>query len=326
MVKSRANVQVRIQHAERAFHLNINSLLELGQTCYIASLAASTNEPYKLQGGRKPTGGNAMGDSCIKSAYKTLGLSAPAGLRLINLIRRSENIEEFYGKLESVNPTLDKDFESEDTSNSLEKRQGSCRENTVLFGRGTTELGSLGSTVGPALSSGLGGAGWSVQGISYSADLSGIYCLGMTGGLKCVQQINALAARCPKTNIVLSGYSQGAMVARICAAWAGDAAKKQIKVIFTQTVSLQYAEANISRVSLFSETHLMVLTSREFLKARLKLGAILATESAKGHSKLVLPIWLTLALPLLKQYHGLKTLSRPEGSSHNYIVAYSRIT
>jgi len=170
-----------------------------------------------------------MGDSCIKSAYKTLGLPAPAGLRLINLIRRSENIEEFYGKLESVNPTLDEDFESEDTSNSLEKRQGSCRENTVLFGRGTTEIGSLGSTVGPALSSGLGGAGWSVQGISYSADLSGIYCLGMTGGLKCVQQINALAARCPKTNIVLSGYSQGAMVARICAAWAGDAAKKQIK-------------------------------------------------------------------------------------------------
>jgi len=33
----------------------------------------------------------------------------------------------------------------------------------------------------------------------------------------------------PQYNIVLSGYSQGAMVARICAAWAGEAAKKQIK-------------------------------------------------------------------------------------------------
>src|ERR1700760_4436013 len=179
MVKSRANVQVRIQHAKGAFHLNINSLLELGQTCYIASLAASTNEPYKLQGGRKPTGGNAIGDSCIKSAYKTLGLPAPAGLRLINLIRRSENIEEFYSKLEGINPTVGMDFDGSDAENPLQKRQGRCTDNTVLFGRGTTEIGALGSTVGPALSTGLSGSGWSVHGISYSADLSGIYCLGM---------------------------------------------------------------------------------------------------------------------------------------------------
>jgi len=203
-----------------------------GQTCYIASLAASTTEPYKLQGGKKPTGGNAIGDSCIKSAYKTLGLPAPAGLRLINLIRRSENIEEFYSKLESINPTVGMIFDGSDgsdASNALEKRQSRCTENTVLFGRGTTEPGTMGTTVGPALSTGLSGSSWSVHGISYSADLSGIYCLGMSGGLKCVQQINALATRCPKTNIVLSGYSQGAMVARICAAWAGEAAKKQIK-------------------------------------------------------------------------------------------------
>jgi hypothetical protein len=139
--------------------------------------------------------------------------------------------KEFYKRQAAASPNLEEDLKAAESSDPLEKRQaGRCSENTLLFGRGTTEIGVMGTTVGPALQSGLSGSGWTVQGISYSADLSGIYCLGMSGGLKCVEQINALASRCPKTNIVLSGYSQGAMVARICAAWAGEAAKKQIKV------------------------------------------------------------------------------------------------
>jgi len=105
---------------------------------------------------------------------------------------------------------------------------GGCAANTLLFGRGTTEVGVMGSTVGPALSAKMG-AGWKVEGINYDASLTGIYCIGMAGGVKCIDQINKLADRCPKTNIVLSGYSQGAMVARICAAWAGPKAKPLIK-------------------------------------------------------------------------------------------------
>lgn len=89
------------------------------------------------------------------------------------------------------------------------------------------ESGTMGSTVGPMLSSALGRE-WYVEGVSYTADLAGINCIGLPGGINCVKQINALAAKCPSTKIVLSGYSQGAMVGRICAAFAGDAAKKQI--------------------------------------------------------------------------------------------------
>ena len=85
----------------------------------------------------------------------------------------------------------------------------------------------MGSTVGPLLSSALG-KDWYVEGISYTADLAGINCIGLPGGINCLKQLNALSAKCPNTKIVLSGYSQGAMVGRICAAFAGDAAKKQI--------------------------------------------------------------------------------------------------
>ena len=174
-----------------------------------------------------------MGDACIKNAYKKLGLSAPAGLRLVDIMSSNgdftNDLKALYTEFLNSQP-----IRIRQAAASLERRQGACTENTVLFGRGTTEIGSLGTTVGPALSSGLSRArGWSVHGIDYSADLSGIYCLGMTGGLKCVDQINKLVQRCPNTNIVLSGYSQGAMVARICAAWAGDAAKKRIKVSST---------------------------------------------------------------------------------------------
>jgi len=200
-----------------------------GQTCYIAALGASTSEPYKLRNGRKPTGGNASGDRCIKNHYRQLGLSAPAGLRLADMFGEMDNLMQFYNPSGPNAPRAVDHLVAEE-SEKLEKRQaGGCAANTLLFGRGTTEVGVMGTTVGPALQRGLTGAGWKVQGIQYSADLSGIYCLGMTGGLKCRDQVNALGKRCPNTKIVLSGYSQGAMVARICAAWVDESVKKQIK-------------------------------------------------------------------------------------------------
>jgi hypothetical protein len=213
-----------------SYQINDKRLTLPGQTCYIASLGASTTEPYKMRNGRKPTGGNASGDRCIKNHYKQLGLSAPAGLRLAEILGEMDNLMEYYNA-SGPNAPREADHAIAAESERLEKRQGGgCAANTLMFGRGTTEPGVMGSTVGPALQRGLTGAGWKVQGIQYSADLGGIYCLGMTGGLKCRDQVNALGKRCPNTKIVLSGYSQGAMVARICAAWADESVKKQIKV------------------------------------------------------------------------------------------------
>jgi hypothetical protein len=71
---------------------------------------------------------------------------------------------------------------------------------------------------------------WYVDNIPYTNDLMGINCIGLPGGTKCVEQLNSLAAKCPDTKIFTGGYSQGAMVARICTAYANEQARKQIAV------------------------------------------------------------------------------------------------
>jgi predicted esterase len=91
----------------------------------------------------------------------------------------------------------------------------------------------MGSTVGPALSSALnrqGGGKWKSEGVRYTADIAGDDCIGFPGGIKCVDQLAKLAAQCPETKFFLSGYSQGAMVARICTAFSKDDVKARIKV------------------------------------------------------------------------------------------------
>jgi len=216
-----------------------------GQTCYIASLSGSTVEEYALKNGKKPKGGNATGDRCIKAALSKLGMKPPAGLRRFQRGSLGEDKDldfempekSFLDRMVSGGATIEDiediedledsdDIEEEDKT--LEKRQG-CKANTLLFARGTTEIGAMGSTVGPAISTPLKAAGWTVTGINYDASLNGIYCIGLNGGIKCVDQLKALVSRCPNTNVVLSGYSQGAMVARECAAYSTPAVQKRIK-------------------------------------------------------------------------------------------------
>jgi len=98
--------------------------LEPGQSCWIASLTGSTNEVYTLHNGKRPDGGSVAGDRCIGEQLKKLGQPTPPGLRGRRR-RRSEgqvlHLEEF-----------DHEFAE------LDKRQGSCKPYSLLFGRGTT--------------------------------------------------------------------------------------------------------------------------------------------------------------------------------------------
>jgi hypothetical protein len=116
-----------------------------------------------------------------------------------------------------------------------EKRQA-CKPNALFFARGTTEAGTMGSTVGPALSSALSrqGAGkWQSTGVKYTADIAGDDCIGFPGGIKCRDQLEKMAQACPETKWFLAGYSQGAMVARICTAFSKPEIKEKIKVGLT---------------------------------------------------------------------------------------------
>lgn len=96
---------------------------------------------------------------------------------------------------------------------------GVCKNLTLIFARGTTEEGNIGDIVGPpfvnALNTALGSAQVAVQGVNnYPADIAGFEAGGSATGSQNMAQLIAQAmSQCPKTKLVVSGYSQGAQVA-----------------------------------------------------------------------------------------------------------------
>ncbi|KAH7119579.1 cutinase [Dendryphion nanum] len=94
----------------------------------------------------------------------------------------------------------------------------SCTDVTVIFARGTTEPGNIGLVTGPpfidALKEQLGSKSLAVQGVKYPATFAGFNLNGTEGVSSMTDFINQAITRCPNTKVVMSGYSQGALVLR----------------------------------------------------------------------------------------------------------------
>jgi predicted esterase len=60
--------------------------------------------------------------------------------------------------------------------------------------------------------------------------MAGNDCIGLNGGVAMMNLIERTAQACPNTKIIVSGYSQGAMVAHNGVAFASAAAKRQVAV------------------------------------------------------------------------------------------------
>jgi cutinase len=88
---------------------------------------------------------------------------------------------------------------------------GACKAMTVLFARGTTELGNMGSVAGPPFVSALGammGGNLAVQGIPYPADVPGFLVGGdKKGSALMATMVGQVRAKCPDTALVMAGYS-----------------------------------------------------------------------------------------------------------------------
>jgi cutinase len=88
---------------------------------------------------------------------------------------------------------------------------GGCKAMTVLFARGTTELGNMGSVAGPPFVSAIGGmmgGDVAVQGIEYPADVPGFLIGGdKAGSALMAKMVGQVRAKCPDTALVMAGYS-----------------------------------------------------------------------------------------------------------------------
>lgn len=103
---------------------------------------------------------------------------------------------------------VEKRYSSGSTANDL---SGACRAITIIFARGTTEAGNVGSIAGPpffqALNSRRGANNVAVQGVNYAADPAGFFEGGDPAGARTLASLtNQAASKCPNTKIVLSGY------------------------------------------------------------------------------------------------------------------------
>ncbi|CZR62626.1 related to cutinase precursor [Phialocephala subalpina] len=100
-----------------------------------------------------------------------------------------------------------------DTFNDLTNGSG-CKAMTVVFARGTTETGNVGTLAGPpffnALSAKVGAGNMAVQGVDYPADIPGFLAGGdKAGSALMAKMVGQAMTQCPNTKVVMAGYSQG---------------------------------------------------------------------------------------------------------------------
>ncbi|KAH7635920.1 cutinase-domain-containing protein [Sordaria sp. MPI-SDFR-AT-0083] len=115
-----------------------------------------------------------------------------------------------------------------------------CRPVIFLFARGSTEIGNMGSTVGPPTSNGIkaaqGVTNVVTEGIDYPALLSTNFLPGGAdlGGISEMKRLlNKAATECPNSKIVVSGYSQGAALVHRAVESMSEAVKNKIVAAVT---------------------------------------------------------------------------------------------
>ncbi|KAJ5596931.1 hypothetical protein N7450_003389 [Penicillium hetheringtonii] len=100
------------------------------------------------------------------------------------------------------------------TENGVTQNDG-CQPLTFIFARGSTEMGNMGSVVGPPVASALKSQlnnKVTVQGVTYDAGIASNAEMGANGGPVMAKLVKQALKQCPKTKVVLGGYSQGSMV------------------------------------------------------------------------------------------------------------------
>ena len=159
----------------------------------------------------------------------------------------SKNHARGFEKKGTASPALSKRQDDlDDERNDLTTVAGvGCKPITVIFARGTIELGNVGELVGPPFFNDLddliGSDNIAVQGVDYPATIEGYLAGGDPGGAQTTADLlNQAASNCPDTQIVLSGYSQGAMEVHLGEAMVGAEVAAQIAAVVSRCLANIY--------------------------------------------------------------------------------------
>ncbi|KAK7534701.1 cutinase-domain-containing protein [Phyllosticta citribraziliensis] len=111
-----------------------------------------------------------------------------------------------------------------------------CKKVSLIFARGTSEQGNMGSVVGPPLASHLasaiGSGNLAVQGVEYSASAAGAASGGdASGASKMTSLADDVVKKCPDTQVVLGGYSQGAQLVHKAGSSIASSTAAQVKAV-----------------------------------------------------------------------------------------------
>lgn len=99
----------------------------------------------------------------------------------------------------------------------LKQGNGTCKDNIIVYARGTLEPGNVGLFVGPpifkAVADRVGESNLAVQGVDYPASLVGFRAGGdALGSITTASLVTQAVTQCPRSKVVMMGFSQGAML------------------------------------------------------------------------------------------------------------------
>ena len=148
-----------------------------------------------------------------------------------------------------------------------------CKPITVIFARGTIELGNVGLDVGPPffnhLAELIGADNIAVQGVDYPATIGGYLIGGDPGGAQTTANLLSQAVNnCLDTQIVLSGYSQGAMEVHLGEAMVSAEVAAHIAAIVSPMRAMSMESILICRDRSFLGIHLKDVPSRTWIPVK----------------------------------------------------------
>lgn len=180
-----------------------------------------------------------------------------------------------------------------------ELTDGACKDVIFIFARGSTEVGNMGIIVGPGvadqLKERLGSTRVAVQGVNYAALLS---TNALPGGTDADSEeemktlLNLASTKCPDSQILAGGYSQGGAVCHRAIEDLSQTVKDKIKAVVLFGDTQKLADGNQIKDFPTSKTKFYCVDGRDQVCNGVLTAAALAPHLSYGANAVEAGDWL----------------------------------